>query len=176
MSQSPEPRPLNDLEMPPEVPAGPKINDIKHEFHPHSGRPLQEESLEDYLRTESLRRRPPPKEEKPYAPGFQTRLDFEVAHFAQENMLNKKATNELISLIRRCAANPEEFTIANHADMNRQWDQASKKCTEVRFRLLNQGQYFTHYSFKSMTSQCRTKGSTKYLRCMLDHYGIGPWI
>ncbi|KAJ7713252.1 hypothetical protein B0H16DRAFT_1810756 [Mycena metata] len=116
--------------MPPEVPAGPNINDIKHEFHPHSGRPLQEESLEDYLRTESLRPRPPPTEEKPYAPGFRTRLDFEVAHFAQENMLNKKATNELISLIRRCAANPEEFTIANHADMNRQWDQASKKCTE----------------------------------------------
>ncbi|KAJ7720432.1 hypothetical protein B0H16DRAFT_1432379 [Mycena metata] len=132
MSQSPEPQPLNDLEIPPEVPAGPKINDIKHEFHPHSGRPLQEESLEDYLRTQSLRRRRPPTEEKPYAPGFRTRLDFEVAHFAQENMLNKKATNQLISLIRRCAANPEEFTTTNHADMSKQWDQASKKCTEFQ--------------------------------------------
>ncbi|KAJ7742995.1 hypothetical protein B0H14DRAFT_3097190 [Mycena olivaceomarginata] len=44
-------------------------------------------------------------------------------------MLNRAATNKLLSLIRRCGANLEEFTIRNWEDMNKQWDAASKKCT-----------------------------------------------
>ncbi|KAJ7735230.1 hypothetical protein B0H14DRAFT_3613738 [Mycena olivaceomarginata] len=45
-------------------------------------------------------------------------------------MLNRAATNKLLSLIRRCGANLEEFTIRNWEDMNKQWDAASKKCTD----------------------------------------------
>ncbi|KAF7337221.1 hypothetical protein MSAN_02274500 [Mycena sanguinolenta] len=56
-------------------------------------------------------------------------MDFEFAEFAQENMLNRAATNKLIALIRRCAANIEEFTIKNYDDMDKQWEAASKKCT-----------------------------------------------
>ncbi|KAJ7241195.1 hypothetical protein B0H12DRAFT_1250508 [Mycena haematopus] len=96
-----------------------------------SGLPSKKETLFDYLQSESLRRREPPTEEKPWTP-FRTRLDFEISQFAQENMLNEKATNKLISLIRRCAANPTEFTIVNHDDMKKQWGQASKKCTEFQ--------------------------------------------
>ncbi|KAJ7814830.1 hypothetical protein B0H14DRAFT_3090067 [Mycena olivaceomarginata] len=55
--------------------------------------------------------------------------DFEVSEFAQENMLNCTITNKLLSLIRRCGANLEEFTIRNWEDMNKQWDAVSKKCT-----------------------------------------------
>ncbi|KAJ7263191.1 hypothetical protein B0H12DRAFT_1209494 [Mycena haematopus] len=131
LSPSPEPQPFADHEPLPEVPAGPKLNDIKHEYHPHSGLPSKKETLFDYLQSESLRQRDPPTEEKPWTP-FRTRIDFEISQFAQENMLNEKATNKLISLIRRCAANPTEFTIVNHDDMNKQWGQASKKCTEFQ--------------------------------------------
>ncbi|KAJ7243981.1 hypothetical protein C8J57DRAFT_1452331 [Mycena rebaudengoi] len=70
----------------------------------------------------------PPPVQKPWIP-FRTRLDFEVSEFAQQVMLNQKQTNTFISLIRRCAANIEGFTLSNHADMNEQWDAASKKCT-----------------------------------------------
>ncbi|KAK6983857.1 hypothetical protein R3P38DRAFT_2807452 [Favolaschia claudopus] len=63
---------------------------------------------------------------------FHTRLDFEVAEFAQENMLNRAATNKLITLIRRCAANMEDLTIVHSADIDKQWDAAAKKCTDFK--------------------------------------------
>ncbi|KAF8207999.1 hypothetical protein K438DRAFT_2071545 [Mycena galopus ATCC 62051] len=66
---------------------------------------------------------------EPWLP-FRTRLDFEVSEFAQENMLNRQATNKLIALIRRCGANLEDFTIENYNDMNKQWEAASTKCTD----------------------------------------------
>ncbi|KAJ6495988.1 hypothetical protein C8R45DRAFT_1052651 [Mycena sanguinolenta] len=119
------------LPVTPAVPARPKLNEIKHEYHPHSGRSSKTESLSDYLQEDSLHQRGPPTEDKPWTP-FRTRLDFEVSNFAQENMLNENATNKLISLIRRCDANLVEFTIKNHADMSKQWNQASKKCTEFQ--------------------------------------------
>ncbi|KAJ7471600.1 hypothetical protein B0H11DRAFT_2158977 [Mycena galericulata] len=110
---------------------GPKLDDIRRQYHPHSCLPSEQMSLDEYLLRESSRRRGPPTEEEPWLP-FRTRLDFEVSEFAQENMLNRKATDKLISLIRRCAANPTDFTVQNHADMNKQWDLASKRCTEFQ--------------------------------------------
>ncbi|KAJ7059195.1 hypothetical protein C8F01DRAFT_1370778 [Mycena amicta] len=108
----------------------PQKDDIKRQFHPSSGLPPQIMKLDEYLQLESrsLAARPPPVE-KPWEPGFKTRLDFEVAEFVNENMLNKKATETLISLIRRIAANINDFTIRKHADMDRQWTEASKRCT-----------------------------------------------
>jgi hypothetical protein len=46
-------------------------------------------------------------------------------------MLNQNQVDTLVSLIRRCAAYIDGFTLTNHADMNKQWDLASKKCTQV---------------------------------------------
>ncbi|KAF8132645.1 hypothetical protein K438DRAFT_1998510 [Mycena galopus ATCC 62051] len=66
---------------------------------------------------------------QPWLP-FRTGLGFEVSEFAQENMLNIRATNKLIALIRRCGANLEDFTIENYNDMNKQWEAASTKCTD----------------------------------------------
>ncbi|KAK6972064.1 hypothetical protein R3P38DRAFT_3336149 [Favolaschia claudopus] len=50
-------------------------------------------------------------------------------------MLNRAATNKLITLIRRCAANMEDLTIVHSADIDKQWDAAAKKCTDCRTRL-----------------------------------------
>ncbi|KAF8142339.1 hypothetical protein K438DRAFT_1635779, partial [Mycena galopus ATCC 62051] len=102
--------------------------DIRYEFHPHSGLPPETHSLEEHIQLEASRRPLPSTDPKPWLP-FQSRLDFEVSEFAQENMLNRKATNNLIALIRRCAANLEDLTLENYDDMNRQWEAASTKCT-----------------------------------------------
>ncbi|KAF8207444.1 hypothetical protein K438DRAFT_1904651 [Mycena galopus ATCC 62051] len=104
-------------------------DDIRYEFHPHSGFPPEHYSLEEHLRLEASRRPLPSTDPEPWLP-FRTRLDFEVSEFAQENMLNHRATNKLISLIRRCGANLEDFTIENYNDMNKQWEAASTKCTD----------------------------------------------
>ncbi|KAJ7447224.1 hypothetical protein FB451DRAFT_1343439 [Mycena latifolia] len=112
-----------------EEPPRPQLNDIKRVFHPHSGREPLEQSLYEYRTSQVRPKRRPPKDNEPWAP-FRTRLDFEVAEFAQDAMLNRTQTNTLISLIRRCSANIEDFTFHSHADMNKSWDLASKKCTE----------------------------------------------
>ncbi|KAJ7742454.1 hypothetical protein DFH07DRAFT_750441 [Mycena maculata] len=112
-------------------PVGPAPNDIKRIFHPRSEREPIKQSFEEY-RVSCLRpdRRPPTRIE-PWIP-FRTRLDFEVSEFAQDVMMNRGQINTLISLIRRCAENISEFTLLNHADMDKQWDLASKKCTEFQ--------------------------------------------
>ncbi|KAJ7195421.1 hypothetical protein C8J57DRAFT_1646956 [Mycena rebaudengoi] len=109
--------------------AGPKFGDIKRIFHPHSECPESLQSLFEYRSSHILTpSNNPLPVQKPWIP-FRTRLDFEVSEFAQQVMLNQKQTNTFISLIRRCAANIEGFTLSNHADMNEQWDATSKKCT-----------------------------------------------
>ncbi|KAJ7280986.1 hypothetical protein C8J57DRAFT_1564409 [Mycena rebaudengoi] len=109
--------------------AGPKLGDIKHIFQPHNKRPESLQSLFEYRSSHILSpSNNAPPDQKPWIP-FWTRLDFEVSEFAQQVMLNQKQINTFISLIRRCAANIGGFTLRNHADMNEQWDSASKKCT-----------------------------------------------
>ncbi|KAJ7824744.1 hypothetical protein B0H14DRAFT_3110853 [Mycena olivaceomarginata] len=66
---------------------------------------------------------------EPWAP-FRTRLDFEVAEFVQDAMLNKNQTDTLISLIRRCSENIEGLTLHRQSDLEKQWTHASRKCTE----------------------------------------------
>ncbi|KAJ7301222.1 hypothetical protein DFH08DRAFT_996074 [Mycena albidolilacea] len=85
--------------------------------------------FEEYRASQVPPKRRHPTDEKPWAP-FRTRLDFEVAEFSQDTMLNKNQIDTLISLIRRCAENIVDFTLHNQSDLNKQWDLASKKCTE----------------------------------------------
>jgi hypothetical protein len=90
------------------------------------------QSFHEYREWRSSVKRSPSTDQEPWAP-FNTCLDFEVSEFAQDAMLNKTQTDTLISLIRRCADNIAGFTINGFGDMSRQWDVASKKCTEVSF-------------------------------------------
>ncbi|KAK7034432.1 hypothetical protein R3P38DRAFT_2518906 [Favolaschia claudopus] len=132
-SSDPEP-PLPILQEPEqrsELPSGPKLDDIQYIYHPHSKRSSETCTLREHLQQESARRRIPSTNETPWAP-FHTRLDFEVAEFAQENMLNRAATNKLITLIRRCAENMKDLTIVHSADIDKQWDAAAKKCTDFK--------------------------------------------
>ncbi|KAK6992026.1 hypothetical protein R3P38DRAFT_2571524, partial [Favolaschia claudopus] len=77
-----------------------KLDDIRYIYHPHSKRSSETCTLREHLQ-ESARRRIPSTNSTP-CPPLHTRIDFEIAEFAQENMLNRAATNKLITLIRRC--------------------------------------------------------------------------
>ena len=128
LADSPPPFPPEEH---PEPLTGPEEGDVQRTFHPYSRLPSQIQSFDDYLLSESLTDcdKVPP-EEQPWKP-FRTQLDFEVAEFIEENMLNKRSTEKLIQLLRRVAANINDFTIRNQADLDKQWDLASKKCTNV---------------------------------------------
>lgn len=106
-----------DSEPPQDIRDGPQLDDIQYIFHPHSCLPPETCSLDKYLQCKLSRRQAPSADEKPWLP-FQTRIDFEVAKFTQENLLNRVATDKLISLRRRFGANLGDFTIHNYTDMN----------------------------------------------------------
>ncbi|KAF8195254.1 hypothetical protein K438DRAFT_1906569 [Mycena galopus ATCC 62051] len=88
-------------------------------------------SFEDYRATQVPPQRRNPINKKPWAP-FRTRLDFEIAEFVQDAMLNKNQINVLLSLIQRCSKNPEGWTLQNQADLKKQWTFASEICTEFQ--------------------------------------------
>ncbi|KAJ7508184.1 hypothetical protein B0H11DRAFT_1848468 [Mycena galericulata] len=71
---------------------------------------------------------PVPTDPQPWRP-FRSQLDFEVAEFCEDNLLNKDSTETLISLIRRCIFNPDEFTLTGQCELDELWDLASHKCT-----------------------------------------------
>ena len=64
-----------------------KLNDIKIEFHPHSGKHSQTTSFKDYGR--HIVPLPPLTDEEPWRL-FYCQLDFEVAEFAVQSTLNNK--------------------------------------------------------------------------------------
>jgi hypothetical protein len=81
--------------------------EIKRVLHPHSKRPPQFQSFQEFVRRPE---RAEPTDSQPWRP-FRSQLDFEVAEFFETNMLNKDSTETLISLIQRCNANPQDFTL-----------------------------------------------------------------
>ncbi|KAJ7919809.1 hypothetical protein B0H13DRAFT_1988027 [Mycena leptocephala] len=125
----PGPEPEPDPHDIPNRTGQPKLGDIKRVFHPHSGLPEKVQSLEEYTTSQMRQECRLPNSPEPWKP-FKSRLDFEVAEFCQDVMLNSGQINTLISLIRRCASDLGDFTLHNHRDLDRQWERASKKCTQ----------------------------------------------
>ncbi|KAJ7654769.1 hypothetical protein B0H17DRAFT_1163502 [Mycena rosella] len=131
-------------------PSVPQLGDIKREFHPSSGRKPIEQSLYEYCLSQMPPDRRPPTDNEPWAP-FRSRLDFEVSEFAEDAMLNRSQIDTLIQLIRRCAANIDDFSFQKPADMEKSWDLASDKCTEfqkfdVHVPYKNENQLFEMYA------------------------------
>lgn len=110
-------------------------DDIRTEFHTHSGRKAKTARFEDYGRSAddadkrySARYSGP--EFYPWSP-FALRLDFELAELILEASLNKAQTEKFISLMHRCSLGVEKFTIANHKDLQETWGKSSTKSTAV---------------------------------------------
>jgi hypothetical protein len=112
----------------PEYPQ-PELDDIKTEFHPHSGLPTKIEHFGDY-KGQTTSAPIPPRDKSPWLP-FRSRADFELAEIALKAALNKDLTNALIDLIHRCIREKESFTLRNHSDISELWQLASIKVTKV---------------------------------------------
>ncbi|KAJ7075495.1 hypothetical protein B0H15DRAFT_925434 [Mycena belliarum] len=103
------------------------VEEIKRIFHPHSKKAPKFESFSEYVAS-NIAEQPGPIDDRPWKP-FRSRLDFEVAEFCENNMLNRDSTEILISLIRRCASSPDEFTLSDQRELDELWELASHKCT-----------------------------------------------
>ncbi|KAJ6538844.1 hypothetical protein DFH09DRAFT_930004, partial [Mycena vulgaris] len=127
----------------------PPAQDIKRTYHPHSKREVDFQSFKDYVWS-NMAERPVPNDTEPWRP-FRSRLDFEVAGFCEENMVNRDATETLISLIRRCMFNPGDFTLTSQHELDELWELASHKCTAfekgtVTIRYKNEDKTFDTYT------------------------------
>ncbi|KAJ7099596.1 hypothetical protein B0H15DRAFT_1002950 [Mycena belliarum] len=110
------------------TPASRASVEIKRIFHPHSCRPPIFQSFSDYAAS-NISESAAPVDPTPWKP-FRTRLDFEVAEFCELAMLNTEMTDTLIKLVRRCGNNIKNFTIENHAELDKLWELSSYKCTK----------------------------------------------
>nr|GAT48876.1 predicted protein [Mycena chlorophos] len=110
-------------------PDGPDPREIRRIFHPDSGRETVYQTRYDYRKSRMPPKRRAATNSKPWQP-FSSRLDFEVADFVQRAMLNKGQTEALISLIRRCASNIDNFTLHTQRDLERVWDLAAGTVTK----------------------------------------------
>ena len=104
-------------------------DDIKTEYHPHSGFKTTIEHFEDYGR-KNHQEKPPLYHKKPWEP-FRTRVDFEFAEIALSAALNKDHADMLIKLVHRCIDGQASFTLKNHTELCQMWDGASDKLTPV---------------------------------------------
>ena len=115
-------------------------------------------------------------DETPWLP-FSTCADYEFVEIILEAGLNTKQSNCLISLVHRIVKG-DKFTLKNHAEVQKRWNEASGKLTKVS-KLLS----FHHVSFNCMllSSQikrlsCHTKTQSMNTLCITGPYGIGPAI
>ncbi|KAJ7456423.1 hypothetical protein B0H11DRAFT_1686545, partial [Mycena galericulata] len=104
-----------------------KPEEIKRVFHPHSQRQPTFQSFDDYVAS-NMAEQPVPTDPQPWRP-FRSQLDFEVAEFCEDNLLNKDSTETLISLIRCCIFNPDEFTLASQCEVDELRELESHECT-----------------------------------------------
>ncbi|KAH6902842.1 hypothetical protein BKA70DRAFT_1111973 [Coprinopsis sp. MPI-PUGE-AT-0042] len=114
------------------APGSPRIaqqDDIRIVHHPNSNIPERLYRFEEY--TESVEAfhnsidTSEPVTTTPWRP-FRTRLDFEIAELVQDTNMSRRQRDSLIRLIKRCIAEPEQFTLINEDDLQRTWDAAQK--------------------------------------------------
>lgn len=107
-----------------------KLDDIKVQYHPHSGRDQQVHRFSDYKRDQASHKPPPARDREPWQP-FRSRLDFEIAELALHASLNKDETNRLISLVHRAAGGREPFSLTSYKEVSETWSRSSHRFTAV---------------------------------------------
>lgn len=102
----------------------PRLDDIRTEFHPRSGRAPLTESFEIYGR-KAKKAKKTVQDTEPWSP-FQTRADFELAEFALDACLNARQFNTILKLVQN-----NEVTFKNDHDLKTAWAHASNLLTPV---------------------------------------------
>ncbi|KAF9500138.1 hypothetical protein BDN71DRAFT_1577754 [Pleurotus eryngii] len=92
-------------------------DDIKTEYHPHSRKLPTVQLFDTYQR-------------HPTASLVEDCLDFEVALLVLDATLKKEHVETLISLLKHCSWDPQQFTIQNAADIDDMWNLAAHKAPE----------------------------------------------
>lgn len=112
----------------PSVAAMFEVDDIKIEYHPHSGKAEEIFHFGDFKRmspTEHNR-----VDNEPWHP-FKSRADFEFAEIALAAKMNKSQIDALVKLVRRIADGKDNFSFASQHDVDSVWERASFKRTAV---------------------------------------------
>lgn len=107
-----------------------ELDDIKVEYHPHSGRAQQVHRFSDYKRGQASKRPFLTCDRQPWQP-FRSRLDFEFAELALHASLSKDETNRLINLVHRAVGGDEAFSLTNHKEVSETWSRVAHRFTPV---------------------------------------------
>ena len=101
-------------------------NYIQIKYHPNSKRSPRVLSPKEYkMLFSDNNEQVAPLDEFPWSP-FHSKEDFELVELAHTAALNKKQTDALIKLIKRCERNPGLLTFEGVQDLECSWDDADK--------------------------------------------------
>ena len=105
---------------------GPRVDDIRTEYHPNSGRAPDICHFEDYKP-----RAPRPSsapDSEPWHP-FRTRADFEFAEVVFKAALSEQQRELLIKIVNSVAAGQLKFTLGSDKELTETWKLASELLT-----------------------------------------------
>ena len=102
----------------------PRLDDIKVEYHPRSGRGTRFFHFEDYERERAPQQTSYDGFNKPYAP-FNSLEDFKFAEIALEAGLKKAQIETLLNIIKGAREGSSAFTLRSWDDMSLAWDKAA---------------------------------------------------
>ena len=114
----------------------PEVDTIRVDFHPHSGKPSEFYSFEDYGKRSLQDDFKLPPGDKPFQP-FRTRGDFEFADLALHASLSNDQTDAFIKLIHRIISGEAKFTLEGSRDLKKMWELSSIKRTKVSRRTIS---------------------------------------
>ena len=104
-------------------------DDIRVEYHPHSGHGPKILKLNEYRQPASDASAA--AEHEPWMP-FRTRYDFEFAEIALGSGMTRKQMDAMIKLFRRCLEEGKgSFTIKDHKDLKSTFKIAASRLTKV---------------------------------------------
>ncbi|KAG0703025.1 hypothetical protein DFH29DRAFT_982086 [Suillus ampliporus] len=109
------------------------MDDIRTEYHPHSGITTKTDRFTDF-RHHTAARSKAPENPTPWEP-FSSRIDFDFAELVLKANLMKLQTDELISLVRRTAF--ENFSVTDYDSICKMWDAASPRHAKFKKEVIS---------------------------------------
>ncbi|KAG1731406.1 hypothetical protein EDB19DRAFT_2008263 [Suillus lakei] len=119
----------NDHVLPPAI----QQDDIRTEYHPHSGIPTKTDHFADF-RCHTAAPSLVSENTTPWEP-FSSRIDFDFAELILKANLTKLQTNELIGLIRRAVL--ERFSVTDYDGICKLWDAASSRHAKFKKEVIS---------------------------------------
>ncbi|KAF8258702.1 hypothetical protein EI94DRAFT_1910877 [Lactarius quietus] len=100
---------------------GPTTDEYTTEYHPHSMRAPEMQTLKEYISHKDHFSRDPPTAE-PWRPFFNTCKDFEFAKILLEARVNRAHSEHLLKLFKKCLSSNSTLTHTSYSDIQTSWD------------------------------------------------------